>query len=76
LAPSDRPTTRVRVSFSDCKAMFRAQEMNKRMRDKLLSPAAPALCRAGVIEEMQRCSGTHIAGHLKLVLGIIDPQEH
>ena len=74
--PSDRPTTRMRVSFGDCKAIFRAQEMKKRMRDKLLSPAAPALCRARVIEKMQRCSGTHIAGHLKLVLGIIDPQVH
>ena len=40
------------------------------------SHACRALWRAPVIEEMRQCTGTHIAGHLKLVLSIIDRQVH
>jgi hypothetical protein len=36
--------------------------------------ACHALCRARVVEEMQRRRGTQIAEHLKLVLTIIDRQ--
>ena len=68
-APSDRPTTRVRVSFGDCKAIFRPQEPEKRMRDKA-AHACRALCRARVAEELQRCMGTRIGEHLELVLSI------
>ncbi len=65
----------VRVALADCEAIFRAQEVNKRMRDKA-AHACRALCRARVVEEMQRRRGTHIAEHLKLVLSIIDRQGH
>jgi hypothetical protein len=61
--------------MADCEAIFRAREVNKRMRDKA-AHACRALCRARVVEEMQRRRGTQIAEHLKLVLNIIDRQEH
>jgi hypothetical protein len=43
----------VRAALKDCEAIFRAQETNKRMRDKA-AHACHALCRARVVEEMQR----------------------
>ena len=63
----------VRVAIGDYEAIFRAQEPNKRMRDKA-AHACRALCRARVAEELQRRRGTPIAEHLKLVLSVIDPQ--
>jgi ethanolamine utilization microcompartment shell protein EutL len=57
----------VRVALADCEAIFRAQETNKRMRDK-----AALACRARVTEELQRRRGTQIAEHLKLVRNFID----
>ena len=63
----------VRVALGDYEAIFRAQEPNKRMRDKA-AHACRALCRARVAEELQRRRGTPIAEHLKLVLSVIDPQ--
>ncbi len=63
----------VRVALADCEAIFRAQEVNKRMKEKA-AHACHALCRARVAEEMQRRRGTHIAEHLKLVLNVIDRQ--
>jgi hypothetical protein len=54
----------VRNALTDCEAIFRAQEPNKRMRDK----AVRALCRARVVEELQLRWGTLTAEHLKLVL--------
>ena len=65
----------VRVALADCEEIFRAQEKNKRMRTRRLTPAAP-LCRARVAEELQQRRGTQIAEHLKLVLTIIDRQVH
>jgi hypothetical protein len=50
----------VRVVLADCEAIFRAQETNKRMRDKA-AHACRALCRARVAEELQRRRGTPIA---------------
>ena len=38
--------------------------------------ACHALCRARVVEELQRRRRTRIGEHLKLVLIIIDRQEH
>jgi hypothetical protein len=64
----------VRVALADCEAIFRAQETNKRMKDTA-AHACHALCRAGVVEEMQRRRGTQLAEHLKLVLSIIDRRE-
>ncbi len=61
------------VALADCEAIFRAQEVNKRMRDKA-GHACRALCRARVAEELQRRRGTRIAEHLKLVLNVIDRQ--
>jgi hypothetical protein len=63
----------VRVALADGEALFRAQETNKRMRDKA-AHACRALCRARVTEELQRRRGTRIAEHLKLVLTIINRQ--
>jgi len=64
----------VRVALADCEEVFRAQETNKRMKDKA-AHACRTLCRALVAEELQRRRGTRIAEHLKLVLSIIDRQE-
>ena len=63
----------VRVALADCEAIFRAQEPNRRMKDRA-AHACRALCRARVLEEMERRRGTQIAEHLKLVLNIIDRQ--
>jgi hypothetical protein len=54
----------VRVALADCEAIFRAQQTTKRMRDLV----SHALCRARVVEELQRRRGTRIGEHLKLVL--------
>jgi hypothetical protein len=65
----------VRIALLDCQENFRAQEPNKRMREKAVQ-ACQMLCRAGVADEMQRRRGTPIAEHLKLVLSIIDRYGH
>jgi hypothetical protein len=65
----------VRVALAGCEAIFRAQETHKRMKDEA-AHACRALCRASVAEELQRSRGTRIAEHLKLVLSVIDRQEH
>ena len=64
----------VRVALADCEAIFRAQEPNKRMKDKA-AHTCHALCRTRVAEELQRRRGTRIGEHLKMVLSIIDRQE-
>jgi hypothetical protein len=64
----------VRAFLSDYEAIFRAQESNRRMRDKT-AHACRALCRARVAEELLRRRGTRIAEHLTLVLRIIDRQQ-
>jgi hypothetical protein len=61
----------VRVALASCEEVFRAQEANKRMKDKA-AYACRALCRARVADESQRRRGTRIAEHLKLVQSIID----
>jgi hypothetical protein len=61
----------VRVAMADYEQIFRAQEVNKRMRDKA-AHACHALCRSRVVEELQRRKGTPNADHLKLVLSVID----
>ena len=61
----------VRVALADCEQVFRAQEVNKRMKEKA-AHACHALCRARVVEEMRLRKGTTTAEHLKLVLGVID----
>jgi hypothetical protein len=61
----------VRGALADCEQIFRAQEVNKRMREKA-AHACHALCRARVAEEMRLRKGTPTAEHLKLVLGVID----
>ena len=62
---------RVRTALRDCETTFRAQEANKRMKDKA-AHACQALCRARVLEEIRRRKGTPSADHLKLVLSVID----
>jgi hypothetical protein len=59
----------VRVALADYAQQFRAQEVNKRMREKA-AHACHALCRARVVEEIRK--GTSSAEHLKLVLSVIE----
>jgi hypothetical protein len=61
----------VRVALADCEQVFRAQEVNKRMKEKA-AHACHALCRARVVEEMRLRKGMTTAEHLRLVLGVID----
>jgi hypothetical protein len=61
----------VRVGLADCAQLFRAQEVNKRMREKA-AHACQALCRARIAEEMRLRKGTSTAEHLKQVLTVID----
>jgi hypothetical protein len=61
----------VRLALADCEQVFRAQEVNKRMKEKA-AHACHSLCRARVIEEMRLRKGTTTAEHLKLVLSVIE----
>jgi hypothetical protein len=61
----------VRVALADCEQIFRAQEVNRRMKEKA-AHACHALCRTRVVEEMRLRKGTPTAEHLKLVLSVID----
>jgi hypothetical protein len=61
----------VRVALADYEQVFRAQEVNKRMKEKA-AHACHALCRARVVEEMRLRKGTMTEEHLKLVLSVID----
>jgi hypothetical protein len=63
--------TGVRVALTDCEQIFRAQEVNKRMKVKA-AHACHALCRSRVVEEIRRRKGTPQADHLKLVLSVIE----
>ncbi len=69
----------VHVALADCEHIFKAQEVNRRMKDKA-AHACLILCRTRVVEEMQRRKGTAIAEHLKFVLSVIDgpslPKKH
>jgi len=61
----------VRVTLADYEQVFRAQEANKRLKEKA-AHACHALCRARVVEEMGLRKGTTTAEHLKLVLSVIE----
>jgi hypothetical protein len=61
----------VRGALADYEQLFRAQEVNKRMKEKAVH-ACHALCRARVVEEIRLRKGTPTAEHLKLVLSVID----
>ena len=66
----------VRGALADYEQLFRAQEVNKRMKEKA-AHACHALFRARLVEEMRLRKGTPTAEHLKLVLGVIDgPVSH
>ena len=47
----------VHVALADCADIFKAQEVNRRMKDKA-AHACHVLCRARVVEEAQRRKGT------------------
>ncbi len=68
---SDAIRDGVRGALADYEQIFRAQETNKRMKDKA-AHACHALCRARVAEEIPRRKGTPTADHLKFVLSVID----
>jgi hypothetical protein len=59
--------------LADREQIFKAQEVNRRMKDKA-AHACRALCRARIIEEMQRRKGAATAEHLKFVLSVVDGQ--
>ena len=59
------------TAFIDCGEIYKAQEVNRRMKDKA-AHACHALCRARIVEEMQRRKETATAKHLKFVLNVID----
>lgn len=61
----------VRGALADYEQQFRAQEVNKRMKDNA-AHACHALCRARVIDEIRLRKGTPTAEYLKLVLSVID----
>jgi hypothetical protein len=61
----------VRSALADYEQVFRAQEVNKRMKEKA-AHACHALFRARLVEEMRLRKGTSTAEHLKAVLSIID----
>jgi hypothetical protein len=61
----------VHIALTDCEEIYRAQEVNRRMKDKAVH-ACHVLCRARVVEEIQRRKGTTTAEHLKYVLSVID----
>jgi anti-sigma factor RsiW len=61
----------VRAALADCEAIFRAQEANKRMKEKA-AHACHSLCRGRVAEEMRRRKGTTAGDHLQFVLSVID----
>jgi hypothetical protein len=61
----------VRITLTDYEQVFRAQEVNKRMKERA-AHACRALCRARVVEEMRLRKGTTTAERLKLVLSVID----
>ena len=61
----------VHVALTDCMDIFKAQEVNRRMKDKAVH-ACHVLCRARVVEEIQRRKGMVTAEHLKYVLSVID----
>ena len=62
---------RVRTALRDCETTFRAQEANKRMKDKA-AHACHSLCRNRVAEEMRVRKGTTAGEHLQFVLSVID----
>jgi hypothetical protein len=61
----------VRGALADYEQLFRAQEVNKRMKHKA-AHACHALFRARLVEEMRLRKGPSTAEHLKVVLSIID----
>jgi len=61
----------VRGALADYEQLFRAQEVNKRMKDKA-AHACHALFRARLVEEMRLRKGTSTGEHLEVVLSIID----
>ena len=61
----------VQVAIADCEQIFRAQEVNRRMKDKA-AHACHALCRARILEEIKHRKGTATSEHLRVVLSVID----
>jgi hypothetical protein len=61
----------VHVALADCADIFKAQEVNRRMKDKAVH-ACHVLCRARLVEEIQRRKGTVTVEHVKYVLSVID----
>ncbi len=61
----------VHAVLADCADLFKAQEVNRRMKDKAVH-ACHVLCRARVVEEIQRQKGMVTGEHLKYVLSVID----
>jgi len=61
----------VHGALTDYEQLFRAQEVNRRMKEKA-AHACHARCRARVVEEIRLRKGTPTAEHLRLVLSVIN----
>jgi hypothetical protein len=61
----------VHVALVGCEQIFKAQEVDRRMKDKA-ARACHALCRGRIVEEIQRRKGTATAEHLKSALTVIN----
>jgi hypothetical protein len=71
LEGEDPNVIRERGALADYEQLFRAQEVNKRMKEKA-AHACHALFRARLVEEIRLRKGTSTAEHLKVVLSIVD----
>jgi hypothetical protein len=61
----------VHVALADCEQIFKAQEVNRRMKDKA-AHSCHALCRTRIVEKIRRRKGTATAEYLKSALSVID----
>jgi|SRR5262252_6212361 len=61
----------VRAYLAKCERQFRKAEEHDSMKNRAVE-TCDRLCRARIVEEIQKCKGTLTAVHLKIVLSVID----
>ena len=62
----------VHIYVAECERIFRDSQLEERNKD-LAARVCRALCRASVTKEIAARKGTPIEGHLRIVLGAVDP---
>jgi hypothetical protein len=67
----ENPDTIRDVALGDCEEVFKAQEVNRRMKGKA-AHACRALCRARILEDMRRRSETYWNGYDRAALSSMD----